>query len=132
MSSVIFQPLLHDSLGWKTSNSTYADSYKWKKDRSSNKDKRISTYGQQYQKELQKQQKLQQTNASLPPVTNEGQTIQRIVLVKKNDDQRRSTSSSHRYSPSKTPPAVTEEPPAFIVEYKQRPASINRVSLFTK
>jgi hypothetical protein len=90
MSSVIFQPLLHDSLGWKTSNSTYADSYKWKKDRSSNKDKRISTYGQQYQKELQKQQKLQQTNASLPPVTNEGQTIQRIVLVKKmtiNGDQ---------------------------------------------
>jgi hypothetical protein len=131
MSSVIFQPLLHDPLGWKQVNTTYADTFNWKKYRSPKKDKRISTYGQQYERQLKKQQKLQQTNNCLPSATNEEQTIQRLLLVKKNEENRRLTPASDRSSPSKTPPAVTEELPVVIVESKQRTASINRVSLFT-
>jgi hypothetical protein len=126
MSSVIFQPLLHDPLGWKSSNSTYADTFTWKKYRKTNKDKKFSAYGQQYQKQLQKQQ----TNNSLPPTANDEQTIQRVILVKKNEENRGPTPASCRYSPSKTPTAVIEEPPVLIVDYKQRPASTNRVSLF--
>jgi len=130
MSSVIFQPLLHDPLGWKSSNSTYADTFTWKSNRSSNKDKRISTYGQQYQRMLQKQKKLKQKNNGLPSATNEEQTIQRIILVEKNKKNRGPTPVSDRYSQSKTPPAVIEEPPAVIIEDKQRSTSTNRVSLF--
>jgi len=131
MSSVIFQPLLHDSLGWKQSNSTYADAFNWKTYRSAGKDKRISKYGQQYQRQLQKQQKLQQINNCLPSATNEEQTIQRLLLVKKNEENRGPTPGSDRSSPSKTPPAVTKEFPVVILESKERSASINRVSLFT-
>jgi hypothetical protein len=128
MSSVIFQPLLHDPLGWKSSNSTYNDHFQWTKYRSNNKDKKLSTYGQQYQRQQQKQ-KLQQTNICLPLVTNEEETIQRVSLVNKNDDKRAS-SVSHRSSPLKTPPmTAVEEPPVLIAEYKQRPVSTNRVSL---
>ena len=127
MSSVIFQPLLHDPLGWKASNTTYADTYTWKNYRTSNKDKRISAYGQQYQRQLQKQQKLQQTNASLPTVTtNEEQTNLRLVSGKKNEESRGTTPASQRA----TPPVVTEKSPILIVEHKQRSASVNRVRLF--
>lgn len=130
MSSVIFQPLLHDPLGWKQSNTTYVDTYKWKNYRSSSKDKRISAYGQQYQRQLQKQQKLQQINC-LPTATNEEQTSQQVFLMKKNEENRGTTASSTRSSLSKTPPVLaSDQPPAFIVEYKQRSASTNRVRLF--
>ena len=123
MSSVIFQPLLHDPLGWKASNSTYTDIYTWKMERPNNKEKKISPYGQQYQRQMRKQQK----NASLPSVlsavTSEEQTIQPLVLVK---DNRSIMSASHRSSPSKTPPIVHEEPSTI-----QRPASIIRVRSFS-
>lgn len=126
MSSVIFQPLLHDALGWKASNSTYTDMYTWKMERPHNKEKKISPYGQQYQRQMRKQQKLQEKNASLPSVlsavTSEEQTIQPLVLVK---DNRSAMSASHRSSPSKTPPLVHEEPSTI-----QRPASIIRVRSF--
>lgn len=39
MPSIIFQPLLYDSLGYKMPNSTYADHYKWKKQRKAYKEK---------------------------------------------------------------------------------------------
>jgi hypothetical protein len=130
MSSVIFQPLLHDPLGWKSSNSTYADTFTWKTNRSSNKDKRISTYGQQYQRKLRRQKILKQTNNGLPSATNEEQTIQRIILVEKNKKNQGPTPVSDGYSQSKTPPAVIEEPPAVTIEDKQRSTSTNRVSLF--
>jgi hypothetical protein len=114
-SSVIFQPLLHDPLGWKPSNSTYVDHYKWKKYRATYKDKQISTYSQQYQRQLQKKQLSQ----SLPLTTNSEQAISRVIVVKKSEDQQQppppTTTISYRYSPSKTP--------VYIVEYKQRPAS---------
>lgn len=124
MSSVIFQPLLHDPLGWKQSKSTYTDAYKWKHYRTSGKDKRISTYGQKYQKELKKQQ----LNNSLPLTTNDEQ----IILIKKNEESRGVTPLSYRSTPSlKTPPTLaSDQPPPFIVEYKQRSASTNRVCLF--
>ncbi len=128
MSSVIFQPLLHDPLGWKASNTTYTDTFIWKKPRLTSKDKRISAYGQQYQRQMQKQQKLQQTKNSLPPTTNEEQTIQRVILVNKNEEDRRPTPSSRGRTPSKTPSVVSEEPPAILIEYKQRSASTNKVS----
>ena len=110
---MIFQPLLHDPLGWKPSNSTYVDHYKWKKYRATIKDKKISTYGQQYQRQLQKKQLSQ----SLPLTTNSEQPISRVIVVKKNEDQQPPTPTpiSYRYTPSKTP--------VYIVEYKQRPVS---------
>ena len=117
MSSVIFQPLLHDPLGWKSSNSTYTDHYKWRKYRATSKDRKVSTYGQQFQKQLQKQQ---------PSVaSNQEQTIKSVDLVNKNDDNQ-GRPISYRYSALKTPP---EQPPVYIVEYKQRPSSTRAVSL---
>jgi hypothetical protein len=125
MSSVIFQPLLHDSLGWKTTNSTYADTYTWKKLRKVNKNKKFSPYGQQNQKQKQKQ-----INTPLPLTINDEQTIEPVSLVKKNEENRGITPASNRSASSKVPTGVTEELPVLVVEYKQRPASTNRVSLF--
>ncbi|CAF1127005.1 unnamed protein product [Rotaria sp. Silwood1] len=107
MSSVIFQPLLHDPLGWKPSNSTYTDHYKWRKYRSTSKDKKVSTYGQKYQRQLQKQQK--QTN-------QEEQTNNSVILVKKTEDNQERP-NSNRSTSTKTP--------TIIVEYKQRPTTAN-------
>ncbi|CAF0951670.1 unnamed protein product [Rotaria sordida] len=127
MSSVIFQPLLHDPLGWKSSNTTYADTFKWRKYRSTSKDKKISTYGQQYQKQLRKQQqKLQQPNAYLSSTTNEEQIIQRVIPTKKDEENQRVTPVSYRCSSSKTAPAIIDENSVSIIEYKQRSASNNR------
>ncbi len=114
MSSMIFQPLLYDPLGWKPSNSTYVDHYKWRKYRTTSKDKKISTYGQQYQRKLQKQQ----INQCLPLTKNGEQTINPVVVVKKNEDQQE-LPISYRFTPSKTP--------VYIVEYNQRPATANGV-----
>lgn len=116
MSSIIFQPLLHDPLGWKASNSTYTDTFTWKMERPSNKSKLNSPYGQQYQREIRKQQKLKQKNASSPSIAfSEEQTIEPLSLVKPN---RVVKSASCRSSP----PIVNEEPSTI-----QRPPSINRV-----
>ncbi len=114
---MIFQPLLHDPLGWKPSKSTYVDHYKWRKYRTTSKDRKVSTYGQQYQRQLQKQQ----ANQTLPLTANGEQNVSRVILVNKNEDQPQTppTPISYRYSPSKTP--------VYIVEYKQRPASANEV-----
>ncbi|CAF2383885.1 unnamed protein product [Rotaria sp. Silwood2] len=129
MSSVIFQPLLHDPLGWKSSPTTYADTFKWRKYRSTSKDKKISTYGQQYQKQLRKQQeqqKLQQTNTCLSSTTNEEQIIQWPTPTKKNEENRGVTPVSYRCSSSKTAPAIIDEHSVPVVENKQRSASTNR------
>ena len=126
MSSVIFQPLLHDPLGWKSSNTTYADTFTWKNYRPTNKDKRVSKYGQRYQKQIKHQQ--QQTNVCLSLGTNEEQIIRPVVVGKKIGENRDPTPVSFRSSPSKTPttppPVVNEES---LLTPKQRPASINRV-----
>lgn len=121
MSSLIFQPLLHDPLGWKPNRSTYVDHYKWRKYRATSKDKKVSAYGQQYQRKLQKQQQ-QLVNQSLPLTTNTEQIVNRVILVKKDEDlQVPSTPAPYRYSPSKTP--------VYIVEHKPRPTSANEVRL---
>lgn len=118
MSSLIFQPLLHDPLGWKPNRSTYVDHYKWRKYRATSKDKKISAYGQQYQRKLQKQQQQQLANQSLPLTTNNEQSVNRVILVKQDEDQQvASTPAPYRYSPSKTP--------VYIVEHKPRSASEN-------
>jgi hypothetical protein len=126
MSSVVFQPLLHDPLGWKSSNTTYADTFTWKNYRPTNKDKRVSKYGQRYQKQIKKQQ--QQTNVCLSLEANEEQTIQPVIVGKKFGENRDPTPASVRSSPWKTP---TPPPPPVVNEGsltpKQRPASINRV-----
>ncbi|CAF2704610.1 unnamed protein product [Rotaria sp. Silwood2] len=115
MSSVIFQPLLHDPLGWKPSNSTYTDHYKWRKYRSTSKDKKVSTYGQKYQRQLQKQQQ-KQTNQCLLVASNEEQTNNSVIVVKKPEDNQ-DRPASHRSTSSKAP--------VIIVEYKQRPTTAN-------
>jgi hypothetical protein len=124
MSSVIFQPLLHDPLGWKSLNSTYADTFTWKNYQPSNKDKRISKYGQQYHRQLKKQQQQQQkTNVCSPLGENEEQTIRPLIVRKKIEQNRGLTPASVRSSPSKTPSVLNEES----LISKQRAASINRV-----
>ncbi|CAF1227139.1 unnamed protein product [Rotaria sordida] len=110
MSSIIFQPLLHDPIGWKPSNSTYTDHYKWRKYRSRSKDKKISTYGQKYQRQLQKQQIKQ---CLLVP-SNEEKINNSVIVVKKSEDNQERP-SSHRSTSSKSP--------VIIVEYRQRPAT---------
>ena len=131
MSSVIFQPLLHDPLGWKSSNSTYTDHYQWKKKRLTRKDKILSTYGQQYQRQVQRQkenqQQLQRVTLARPVATNDEQTIQRVASVKKSDD-RQEFAKSHRPASSRSVPLLSEEPSSSVVLLKQRPSSTMRVS----
>lgn len=112
MSSIIFQPLLHDPLGWKQSNSTYADTYVWKA-LQANKNIKLSKYGQQHQKEMKKMQKLQEINRQ--------EAISQIISKNK------SPSPVLPRSPVKTPPAVVEQSMTLPVEYKQRtPSSLIR------
>ncbi len=120
-TAMIFQPLLYDPVGWKPSKSTYVDHYKWKKYRATRKDKKISTYGQQYQRQLQKQQ----ANQCLPltPVNGE-QTINRVIVVKNHEDKKETPPISYRFSSSKAP--------VYIVEYKQRAVSANGVTSHSK
>lgn len=120
MSSLIFQPLLHDPLGWKPSKSTYVDHYRWKKYRTTSKDKKLSTYGQQLQRQLPKQQATQY----LPLTSNGEQPINPVIVVNKNEDHQQPPPSpsepiSYRYSLSKTP--------VYIAEYNQRPVSADEV-----
>jgi hypothetical protein len=118
MSSVIFQPLLYDPLGWKSSKSSYTDHYKWRQYGSISKDKFMSTYGQRFHRQLRKQKA---ANQSLPLTTNEEQPPNRIIVLRKYDDDREPP-ISYRYLPTKTP--------VYIVEHKQRPASTNVVRNF--
>ena len=132
MSSVIFQPLLHDPLGWKTSTTTYADTFTWKKYRATLKDKQISTYGQKYHRQLEKQKqrhKLPQTDGCLPPATNDEQLAQRVNSAKQNDENRGPPPVSYRYSTLKPPSVAADETSVSTVENKQRPVSTNRVTL---
>ena len=122
MSSVIFQPLLHDPLGWKSSKSTYTDHFKWKKYRSASKDKKLSSYGQGNRKQTEKQPEA--VLHALPTVNHEQETIKPIVLANKNENSRGRT-VTYRSASAKT---STEHPPVYIVEYKQRPVSGNEVS----
>ncbi|CAF3083261.1 unnamed protein product [Rotaria socialis] len=129
MSSVIFQPLLHDPLGWKSSNTTYADTFKWRKHRSTSKDKKTSSYGQQYQRQLRKkqQQQQQQINTSLPSTTTAGeQTFQRVISAKKIEENRDAAPRLNRCLSSKSAPAFIEETQVSNAELKQRTASTNR------
>lgn len=120
MSSLIFQPLLHDSLGWKPTTSTYADHYKWRKYRISNKDKKVSNYGQKYQRQLRKQQQ-KLANQSLPLTLNEEQTTHSVTIEKKNEDNQERP-VSHQSSSSKST--------VYIIENKQRPVSTSEVRKF--
>lgn len=113
MSSVIFQPLLHDPLGWKPCNSTYADHYKWRKYRTTSKDRKISSYGQQYQRKLHKQQQ-KLLNQSLPVTLHEKQANNTVIVVEKAEDNQERP-GSQRSSATKTPVVV--------VEHKERPTT---------
>jgi len=115
MSSMIFQPLLHDPLGWKPSKSTYVDHYKWRKYRATSKDKKISTYSQQYQRNEQKKQQQQQQQLPLKLIPDEQD---RVILVKKRENQ---SAPTYRFSPSKTPVLIVE------CQQRQRPISANEV-----
>ena len=123
MSSVIFQPLLHDPLGWKPSNSTYADHYKWRKCRSTSTDKKSSIYAQQYQRRLRKQQYQQQKQANqcVPVTLNGEQKINTAIFLKKAEDNQEQL-VSRRSSPSKTP--------VYVIEDKQQLATADEVTKF--
>lgn len=155
MSSVIFQPLLHDPLGWKASNTTYADHYQWRKQRLTRKDKIVSPYGQKFQRELQRQ-KEQQTKPAhrstpsliVAPKIEEESIPHRLSSVKKvaeeeeQQQQRRPSGSSKstRQTLSKslrisTPEEVqsttnVESPVAVRSTSPTRVASVQRVKLF--
>ena len=122
MSSVIFQPLLHDPLGWKSSKSTYTDHYKWKKYRSASKDKKLSSYSQGHRQQAAKQPVA--VLHTLPTVNHEQETIKPIVFVNKNEENRGRT-VTYRSASAKTP---TEQAPVYIVEQRQRPVSASEVS----
>ena len=155
MSSVIFQPLLHDPLGWKASNTTYTDHYQWRKQRLTRKDKIVSPYGQKFQRELQRQKEQQAKSAhrSTPslivvPKIEEEPIPHRISSVKKVEEeeeqqkQRRPSGSSKslRQTSSKslriaTPEEVqstasVEAPVAVRSTSPTRTACIQRVRLF--
>ena len=119
MSSVIFQPLLHDPLGWKASNTTYTDHYQWKKQRLTRKDKIVSPYGQKFQRQLQRQKDqptlVQRSTPSLPvSVIQEEAIPYRIASVKKTDDERRPSGSSKstRQASSKSMRVTQDDPSA--------------------
>jgi hypothetical protein len=133
MSSVIFQPLLHDPLGWKAANTTYTDTFKWRNYAPINKEKKLSPYGQEYLRQMRKQQQkmnFQPTNAYLLQPANEEQTAPRMILVKKNEENREVPSGSYQFSRSKTLPVVVEDHAVPVAEHKKRPASTYKVSLF--
>lgn len=109
---MVFQPLLHDPLGWKPSKSTYVDHYKWKKYRTTSKDRKISTYGQQHQRELQRQ-------TSALKATEDEQPIERVIFVKKGENR---STTPYRFSASKTP--------VIIVDCQKRPVLANEVRDF--
>ncbi|UJR09441.1 hypothetical protein I4U23_013681 [Adineta vaga] len=115
MPSEIFQPLIHDPLGWKQSKTSYTDHYKWRKNGSTNKDKLISAYSQRYQRQLRKQKT---TNQRGPLVTSAEQPFNRVIVLRKcGDNQEQQPPLTYRYLPTKTP--------VFIVEQKPRPATAN-------
>jgi hypothetical protein len=128
MSSVIFQPLLYDPLGWKPSNTTYTDTFKWRNYAPINKEKKLSPYGQEYLRQIRKQQ--QKTVYLLQPA-NEEQSAPRMILVKKNEENREVPSGSYQFTRSKTLPVVVEDHTVPVAEHKKRPASTYKVSLFT-
>lgn len=159
MSSVIFQPLLHDPLGWKASNTTYADHYQWRKQRLTRKDKIVSPYGQKFQRELQRQKEQQAKSAhrSTPslivvPKIEEEPIPYRISSVKKVEEEQEEqeqqrkqlrpsgSSKSIRQTSSKslriaTPEEVqsttsVEAPVAVRSTSPTRAASVQRVKLF--
>ncbi|CAF1484672.1 unnamed protein product [Adineta ricciae] len=112
MPSELFQPLLHDPLGWKQSTTSYTDHYKWRKLNSKNKDKLISAYSQRYQRQLRKQKT---NNQRQPLKANEEQPINRVIVLNKCRDNQQS--ATYRYLPTKTP--------VYVVEQKPRPATAN-------
>lgn len=114
MSSVIFQPLLHDPLGWKSTKSTYADHYKWKKYRSTSKDKK------RFVNHSQNQKSVAVPTTTATPITTilpTEQTVKPIDLKSKTEENRGRTSALRSVS-AKTP--VTEH-----TEEKIRPASVH-------
>ena len=121
MSSVIFQPLLHDPLGWKSSKSTYTDHYKWKKYRSASKEKKnFSTYGQQrYQRD-----------APRPSTTPNKQTATRDepIIVTNQNEENRGRTSAFRSASAKTLVVTEQTPMVTHVEEKIRPVSASEVN----
>lgn len=116
MSSMIFQPLLHDPLGWKSNKSTYADHYKWKKYRSGTKEKkRYSDYSQT-------SHRAPPTTATATTIIPSEQTIKPIVLLNKTEENRGRTSVTN-----KTPP-LDQTPVNKGNEEKVRAASVHQVS----
>ncbi|CAF1325926.1 unnamed protein product [Adineta ricciae] len=126
MSSALFQPLLHDPLGWKPPTTTYSDTFKNRTyGTSSNTQKKLSPYGQEYQKQLRKQQqqmKLFRKNPYFVQSFSDEQSTPRIIFLEKNNEEyREQPPAAYQLTRSKTLPAFSEEKPTFAAEC-QKPA----------
>ncbi|UJR36726.1 hypothetical protein I4U23_029442 [Adineta vaga] len=131
MSSALFQPLLHDPLGWKQSTTTYNDTFKSRTyGTSSNKEKKLSPYGQEYQKQVRKQQqhmKVFRTNPYFTQSISDEQPTPRIIFLKKNNEEyREQPPASYQLTRSKTLPVVCEESPTFAADCKKQSQPIYR------
>lgn len=111
MPSEIFQPLLHDPLGWKQSKTSYTDHYKWRKYGTASKDKLQSTYSQRYNRQARKQRT---NNQRVPLVADAEQPISRVIVLRNREDDRQAP-ATYRYLPTKMP--------VFVVDRQARPAS---------
>lgn len=128
MSSVIFQPLLHDPLGWKPTGTTYGEHFQWRKVRINRKDKIVSPYGQKYLRQ-KSQDQIKRTNSAAQRSTNEENLVPtRVVSSKKSSEERQSSPTitvPTRPPSSKSAPAVLEDS---IQIKSRRSATLNRES----
>ncbi|CAF1018408.1 unnamed protein product [Didymodactylos carnosus] len=125
MPSVVFQPLLQNSIGFKNLNSTYADHYKWKQYHHTLKDKKISPYGQEYQKQQLKIQ--QQSNKSPKSEHSQSESLMTIKRVE-NRQEKRSDDNNVKSVKFKHDDTLIDDPndsekAVYIVEWKRRPSS---------
>ncbi|CAF1468298.1 unnamed protein product, partial [Didymodactylos carnosus] len=134
MSSVVFQPLLHDSIGWKNPNTTYTDHYKWKQYRLTLKDKKVSSYGQEYQKQQQQKIQQQSQNAS----KSEHLQPQPIMTIKRVENrlEKRPDENDVKSVKVKNDFTLNEDTndsgkPVYIVEWKRRPTSTSYRPFFS-
>ncbi|CAF1337479.1 unnamed protein product [Adineta steineri] len=139
MSSILFQPLLHDPLGWKQSNTTYNDTFKSRSyaGPSNSTEKKLSPYGQQYQRLMRKQQeqmKLYRSNPYFEDSSYEEEEQQlptpRVILWKKNEEFQEAPSAVYQLSRSNTMPVASDDLSGYVVEWKKQPGSTHRETVY--
>ena len=111
MSSVVFQPLLHDPFGWKRPNTTYKDHFKRVQDLYAAKNKIISPYSQLSQRRLAK-------------ATADQSAVDLTRSAGRTEDEPRTA----RDALFKSASIAIDEPPVAMLSYRQRTPTSHRVS----